>query len=60
MNEIKIKIHQAIEELFAHAATDELTGDAEACADKLDKIAIIAGLLGVGVEVTIYSLDLRE
>jgi len=59
LENIKNAIHQEINELFATATMDELTGDADGHRVKLDKIAQIAEILGIGTEITEISLNLK-
>jgi len=50
----------SIDELFATAAVDELTGDTKEYRAKLEVIAQIAELLGIDTEITMVTLNLRE
>jgi len=50
----------SIDELFATAVVDELTGDAKEYKAKLEVIAQVAELLGIETDITIVTLNLRE
>ena len=57
---IKNRIHQSIEELFASAEVDELTGDFDDYSDKMKQIAAIAALLGIKTEFRYETLVLEQ
>jgi len=58
LDKIKNTIHQSVNELFATATVDELTGDIDAYRTKLGKIAQIAEILGTDTEITEITLNL--
>jgi len=59
LNKVKIEIYQNLEELFATATLDEMTGDIPAYKEKLETIAQVAKALGIDTKVTEASLDLE-
>ena len=56
---IKNRLHQEINQLFAAAVLDELTGDTEAYRAKLTTITQIAEFLGIDTEITEVSINLK-
>ena len=60
LDNIKNRLHQGINELFATAAVDELAGDTATYREKLGKIAHVAEVLGISAEVVTVSLDLKD
>ena len=60
LENIKNKLHLGLNELFAAAAVDEVTGDDEAYKCKLEEIAIIARVLGYETKIETSTLYLTE
>ena len=60
LENFKNSVHQEINELFASAAVDELSGDTKAYREKIHTIAQIAELLGMETEITTVTIDLKE
>ncbi|MCL2225573.1 MAG: hypothetical protein FWB96_11465 [Defluviitaleaceae bacterium] len=59
LGNFKMALYQELEELFATAAVDELTGDTDMYKAKLDMLAQIAELLGMETEITTHTLNLK-
>jgi hypothetical protein len=57
---LKNEIHQSLDELFATAAVDELTGDTKAQKAKYVIISRVADALGIETEITTVTLDLKH
>ncbi|MCL2224453.1 MAG: hypothetical protein FWB96_05760 [Defluviitaleaceae bacterium] len=60
LGNFKMALYQELEELFATAAVDELTGDMDMYRAKLDTLAQVAELLGMETEITTVTLSLRS
>jgi hypothetical protein len=56
---IKNAMHNNINELFATAAVDEMAGDTDMYREKINKIALIAELLGIETKLTEITFDLK-
>ena len=59
LEHIKNTLHQEINELFAAAAVDELSGDTAAYQKKLEDIAKIAKVLNINMEIVTVSLNIK-
>ena len=59
LENLKYTIHQNINELFASAALDEMSGDVSAYKEKLTTIAEIAETLGIDTELCEATLSLK-
>ncbi|MDR2167122.1 MAG: hypothetical protein LBE35_04640 [Clostridiales bacterium] len=57
---LKKRIFQELEELFAMAAADEAAGEMDDYRKKLERIAKIAEILGMKLEIKDVVLDLKE
>ncbi|MCL2577811.1 MAG: hypothetical protein FWE27_07160 [Defluviitaleaceae bacterium] len=55
----KNSLFLSLNELFAIAAVDELSGDTKAYRAKLETIAQVAELLGMETEITTLTLNLK-
>jgi len=60
LQNIKNRIHQSIEELFASAEVDELAGDFDNYSDKMQDIATFASFLGIKTEFRYATLVLVQ
>ena len=60
LDNIKNALHQRINELFASAAVDELSGDITAYKEKLKTIGQIAEILGIETEISTASISLKQ
>ena len=60
LESIKSELHLRLNELFAEAASCELTGDMDGYKSKLSKIVQIADVLGVDTDVTCVSVNLKD
>jgi len=54
---LKSAISLNLQELFATATVDELTGDMEAYRAKMETVAAIAKMLGLKAEITKVTID---
>ena len=60
LDSIKSELHLKLNELFAEAAVDKLTGDAVGYKSKLMKIAQVADVLGVATRITYVDINLWD
>jgi len=60
LQNIKNRIHQSIEELFAAAEVDELAGDFDDYSDKMKDVAATCRLLGIKTSFRYECLILDE
>jgi hypothetical protein len=59
LDNIKNAIYFNLEELFASAAVENLTGDTKGYGAKLKKIAAVAEILDLETEITTVTLNLK-
>ena len=57
---LKNTIHQSINELFVSASMDEMTGDITAYKEKLNTIGQIAEILGIEMEISEITINLKH
>jgi len=60
LDKVKNAIYQGLEEKFAIAAVNEMTGDYEGYRDSLIEIGAIAEILGIDTEITVSTLCLID
>ena len=60
LDKVKNAIYQGLEEKFAIAAVNEMTGDDEGYRDSLIEIGAIAEILGIDTEITVSTLCLID
>ena len=60
LNSIKNELHLRLDELFAEAAIDELSGDMTGYQHKLSKIIQVADVLEVETEISIITVSLKD
>ena len=60
LDSIKNELHLRLDELFAEAAVDSLSGDIGSYKDKLSKIVQIANVLEVDTKINYVTVDLKD